>query len=225
MRLPGRCSLGLTVLRIVLRTWRSLILARRRGREGGRRLGVLCTVLYRSTVLTPLDASAGLGVVGATSPVEGVGVRSVSVVALTKVLVLLLPRPLGLCGLSTVSLRLSLSFLLRLVLPLDSLLLLIVRVLEELRRRLLVIDPAGVTDLHRHQLLEEHVGGQLGLGGEVDLHAHCDAPLSNVLLTVEPHHVERLGDRAYHQGELEGGRNWLKQKDCSFRFKLTKVKY
>jgi len=84
-------------------------------------------------------------------------------------------------------------------------LLLVVAVLQELGRRLLVVRPGRVADLHLHELVQEHVGGELGLGGVEHLHARGHLLLLDVLPRVKPDAVERLCDRPDDIEDLSQG--------------------
>jgi len=65
-------------------------------------------------------------------------------------------------------------------------LLLVIRVLQEVGWRLLVIFPGGVADLQLHQLFQEHKGGQSRLGRVVNVLATLNALLLDVIDSVKP---------------------------------------
>ena len=165
-------------------------------------------VLLGRLVLAPLHPAPGPGLVAAAGAVEWVGLGRVSLVAAARVLGLARSltgsraavatgsRPLGLGGLARSGRALPARLLLlHLHLALDSLLLLVVGVLQELRRRLLVVDPARVADLHRHQLLQKHVGGQVRPRREVCLHSDADTPgrqCLDIYLGVRSSHLSEM---------------------------------
>merc|ERR1719239_1187657 len=130
-----------------------------RGGGGGWRRWWRLLVLTGYVVVAPLNSAPRLPwMVGPTGPVERVGGWAVSLVTVAGPLRL---RPLtGPRGPGS-SLGLRLSLLTLLDLSLGLLLLLVIGELLELRRRLLVVCPAGVADLHPHELLQEDVAGQL----------------------------------------------------------------